>query len=157
MATYNDVFDITLPIEECVEACEAAWQAMGWGLKEQAGPQFMVGEISVTFNGDVIWASAFSTVLLITLTSKTETRTTVELEGQKREVPLVGGGALQNEIRNFRAYVEKAARLIEREQQGRSGQLVSELESLAKMHQQGLLSDVEFQQAKAKVLKKQNA
>jgi hypothetical protein len=156
MAQCNDVFDITLSIEESAEACEAAMQAMGWGLMQQAGPQFLVGEISVTFSGEAIWASAFSTSLLITLTSKTESRTTVKLEGQKREVPLVGGGALQNEMRNFRAYVEKAAKQIERDRQGQPGQMVSELEALAKMHQQGLLSDEEFQQAKAKVIRKQH-
>lgn len=149
----NDTMMLDIPLSEALSICRRVVADLGWRVLEQDQTRIRCKEVAVastSFN----WPAEVE----LTLSSVSQSQTSVYLNGSVFGFGPIQKGHLQGQIGNIRNRIEIAIQERTDEQQRRSGptgeSLGAELEKIASLHKQGILTDEEFQKAKQRLLEK---
>jgi hypothetical protein len=146
---YDD-FDLLVSPEQALTLCRQAVADLGWRVLDQ-GPDFIRGKEVAASGLSFTWPAEVQLVV----ESEEPGVTTVYLDGKIFGLGPIQKGHLQGQMGNLRNRIELLASqpsALSASDGTRKGALSEELEKLAALKQQGVLSDEEFQQAKARLL-----
>ncbi len=158
MPTHSEEFSLQLSLTESMHVCAEAVATLGWRIIEQSMTRLKCAEVK-TLLASFTWPVQVE----IILKGEPSGQTRVALNGSTFGLGSMQSGYLAEQVRNLRHTIEhtvslKTAKPAEREaapesqSQTTAGTLASELETLARLHASGALSDQEFQQAKQRLL-----
>ena len=147
---YDD-FDLLVPPEHVLTLCRQAVADLGWRVLDQ-GPDFVRCKEVASSGISFTWPAEIQVVA----ESEEPGVTTVYLDGKIFGLGPIQKGHLQGQMGNLRNRIE----LLATQQSAPAptggtagkGSLSDELEKLAALKQQGILTEEEFQRAKARLL-----
>ena len=146
----DDSLVLQLPLADTLAICRRAVAELGWRVLDQSPTRVRCKEAAVSgmsFN----WPAEVD----IILSSHNPSQTSVLLNGSVFGLGPIQKGHLQGQMGNLRNRIELAA--LDRSSKApaeASGTLSSELEKLAKLRRDGILTDDEFHRAKQRLLDK---
>ena len=147
----NDSIEINLPMEEAYDLCRKVTVDIGWHVVEEGKTSLSIKEKAVSgvsFN--------FPAQVEMILSSIGTDKTVSNLRGTIFGFGLTQKGHLQGRLGSIRNRIAVAVKDIAKtEQKGSNNAKVSvaeELEKLASLKDNGILSDKEFNEAKRKLL-----
>lgn len=147
----NDSMMLNIPLSETLSICRKVVADLGWRVLEQDQTRLRCKEVAVSgtsFN----WPAEVELIL----SSLNQSQTSIYLNGSIFGFGPIQKGHLQGQLGNLRNRIEIAVQEKTDEQQrhigSTGGSLGAELEKLASLHKQGILTDEEFQMAKKRLL-----
>ena len=137
---------IPRPIEDVVSACQDAVAQLGWRILEQSESHLVCKE-------ELKQVTSFTCPAKIEVTWRDDGgKTHITLNGSIMGFGPLQSGHLKGEMGNLQNRIQLCLRKAAEVQSPPQSTLASELENLARLRSQGVLSDAEFANAKAKLL-----
>jgi len=147
MAKQEEVFEVNLPIKDCLKVCQEAVASLGWAVMHQddRGLDVKEGMPQVT---SFTWPAK---VEIILRNEKSPEKTKIILNGSIFGFGPIQSGHLKGQIGNLRNRIEIASANFT-QSSSNPPSITAELEKLAQLHSAGHLSDDEYNKAKARLL-----
>lgn len=142
------VLDVSLP--DALTICRKVVAELGWRVLDQDRTRIRCKEVMVS-------ATSFnwSAEVEIILSSLSQSQTTIYLNGSVFGLGPIQKGHLQGQMGNLRNRIELATQdRAERTPAPAGSSLSAEIEKLAALRKEGLLTEDEFQKAKQRLLEK---
>jgi hypothetical protein len=148
MSKHNEEFSINLPTKDLMEICKSVIAKLGWAVLAQSSNMIKCKE---TGKFDINKANFFAEVEIVLNAVANDTR--VSLNGSVFGMGPFASKHILGEVQKLKNMIEVEVNQFKNNQNNMASVSVStELEKLASLHSQGILSDDEFKMAKNKLL-----
>ena len=147
MSKYQQSFILNLPLSRASEVCREVAAQLGWRVLEQTTYRIVCKE-----NAPQVTSFTWSAKVEIELEAESQGWTRITLDGSIFGYGPIQSGHLKGQIGRIRNEIELAAKKPAQGECDKKPTLTTELEKLSELKQRGVLTDEEFQQAKALLL-----
>jgi hypothetical protein len=149
MSTRNIEFILKITSDNAVNICKTAIAQMNWRIMNESST-------SITFKEAAVQVTSFTWPAEITVKIKPrQNETVVSLYGSIFAFGPIQAGHLEGQMGRFKNLLEVSANQIiqnSSSSQKKEMSLSNEIERLAELHKKGILTDVEFKNAKEKLI-----
>jgi len=151
MSKCNDDFSVNLPLNDLMDVCKGIISKLGWAVLDQSSSKIRCKE---TGKFDINKGNFFADIEIVL--ASTANGTSVSLNGSNFGIGPFASKHIQGEVSKLRNMIEVDVKQYNNNKETQSANsnvsVAGEIEKLASLHSQGILSDDEFKTAKNKLL-----
>lgn len=149
MSKHEETFSVSLSLDDVLHVCREVVAELGMSIVEQRADGLKCKEAGLTN----LSRSAWTATIDIAYVGRPDGATIISLRGSNFGFGPFQSSYVRGQVGNLRNRIElMATRRQEHVAAPAGGDLAAQLQQIADLHRSGVLTDVEFQEAKARLL-----